>query len=396
MFRKLNILMVNDIIFPDVKGGSGRVVRELSKSLIRKGHNISVLVRRASEILPLREKEEIEICRYSVNYRNNLTFFISSLKNVYVTFNHISKGRKFDLIIFHHPLPALGISLIRRIRKIPKIYIFHSSWPEEFEVKSKKRGVGFFLRRWIERKILKDCSKIVVLSNYSKQKLLDLYGSLRLKVEIIPGGVDIERFKPSDNKNDVRIKLGIPIDKFTLLTIRNLTVRMGLENLIKAMVKVTERYKDILLIIGGRGILESKLKTLTKELGLERYIKFVGLIDEKVLPLYYQAADVFILPSKCLEGFGLVTLEALATGVPVLGTPVGGTIEILRRLDEKFLFKGIDVDSIANLIIESISDADIREGKLREKCRKFVVENYSWERSASELEKVLFSVLNVK
>jgi glycosyltransferase involved in cell wall biosynthesis len=303
------------------------------------------------------------------------------------------KETSFDLINFHHPLSALGVNLSIKAQKISKVYTFHSSWPEEYEIRTKKRGVGFLLRKWIERKVLSSCRNVIVLSEYSKREILKLHQALFLNIKIIPGGVDVDKFRPSEKKDAIRIKLGIPQDKFILLTVRDLTARMGLENLITAMTEITRKYKNILLIICGSGSLESKLKQLTKELGLEKYVKFTGIIEDDVLPHYYQAADIFVLPTKHLEGFGLVTLEALACGTPVLGTPVGATSKILKGLDEKFLFKDATANSMSKLIMEFIDKRINENSQIRKRCRQFVIENYSWEKTTSSLEKLFLELL---
>jgi len=115
--------------------------------------------------------------------------------------------------------------------------------------------------------------------------------------------------------------------------------RMGLDNLILAIEQVIKTAPDIYLVVGGEGPLKDDLISMVKKLGVEKHIEFKGFISEDNLPEYYQMTDLFVLPTRELEGFGLVTLEALACGVPVLGTPVGGTKEIIGRFDPDFLFK---------------------------------------------------------
>jgi glycosyltransferase involved in cell wall biosynthesis len=98
--------------------------------------------------------------------------------------------------------------------------------------------------------------------------------------------------------------------------------------------------------------------------------------------LYYQAADFFVLPTLDLEGFGLVTLEALACGTPVLGTPVGETVEILSGLNPYLLFASSRPEDMARGILEHLSAPAIS----RERCRRYVLEHYSWDRTTIELE----------
>lgn len=387
---KLRILLVTDFIFPDIKGGSGRLVLETAKALAKKGHNVCILTQKTKQqSLDLEEIAGVKIYRHRISYANPLAFVVSAFRSSLKTFNSIIKQTSFNVIIFYQPLCALGIVGARSACDIPKLYHFNSSWPEEYQVKTGRRGAGFFIRRWLEKKVLKASYKVIVLGQFSKDKILQLYPQLNLNVEIIHPGVDIEKFKPSQDKASLRAKLGIPQDKFILFTIRRLTARMGLENLIEAMVTIREKYKNILLLVGGEGSLKEALEKRTKDLQLENYIRFLGNVEDDALPLYYQLADIFILPSKSLEGFGLVTLEALACGLIVLGTPVGETVNILRQLDESFLFKGPDSSSLAELVIKKLSILQDERNQIQHKCRQFVVDNYSWQKTASLLESLI-------
>jgi glycosyltransferase involved in cell wall biosynthesis len=244
-------------------------------------------------------------------------------------------------------------------------------------------------RKLLEKKALRKSDHIVVLSEYTKGKLQQAYGLSPAKIHIIPGGVDLNRFRPHDDKQSLRNRPGIPNDHFTLLTVRNLEPRMGLENLIVAFKKVVEDKNDTLLILGGEGPLTPELKNLAREFGIADLVKFTGFIPEEELPYYYQMADLFILPTRELEGFGLVTVEALASGLPVLGTPVGGTKEILAHLGPEFLFSDTTPDSMARLILKSIqgwaTNPETYNDIVR-KCRKVAENHYSWDAHISKLE----------
>jgi glycosyltransferase involved in cell wall biosynthesis len=131
------------------------------------------------------------------------------------------------------------------------------------------------------------------------------------------------------------------------------------------------------------------LKSLARQIGVEDSVKFVGYIPEEELPYYYQMADLFILPTIELEGFGLVTVEALASGLPVLGTPVGGTKEILGHLGPEFLFSDPTPDSMARLILASMrgwaTNPEIYN-EISRKCRKVAENHYSWNAHVTKLE----------
>jgi glycosyltransferase involved in cell wall biosynthesis len=239
--------------------------------------------------------------------------------------------------------------------------------------------------------MLNASDKVVVLSQFTKNRLLSSYGVSSEKIVLNPGGIDFKKFYPANNKIDIRNRLSIPSEKLVLLTVRNLVPRMGLENLLFAVRQAVERVPDIYLVLGGDGPLKNSLTSLSHELQLQDYVKFVGFIPETELPDYYRMADVFVLPTLELEGFGLVTLEALASGVPVLGTPVGGTVEILNKLDPKYLFRDTNPESMASLIVETCQQFKNNPGLWEEvssQCRLFVQQNYSWDKNIACLEEL--------
>jgi glycosyltransferase involved in cell wall biosynthesis len=208
---------------------------------------------------------------------------------------------------------------------------------------------------------------------------------------IIPGGVDLQQFKPAADKPAIRRKLNLPLDRVVLLTVRNLVPRMGLDNLITAFRRLVQRAPDLFLVIGGDGPLKNALADQIHSTGISNHVKLVSYIPEAQISDYYRMADMFILPTRELEGFGLVTLESMASGVPVLGTPVGGTQEILDRFDPAFLFKNVEPDSLAAMILENyriIRNHPYQWWKICVRCRGFVEKNFSWEKNVDRLETI--------
>jgi glycosyltransferase involved in cell wall biosynthesis len=224
-------------------------------------------------------------------------------------------------------------------------------------------------RKLAEKTALRKSNHIVVLSEYTKEKLKSTYGLPPAKIHVIPAGVDLNRFRPHDDKQSLRNRLGIPNGHFTLLTVRNLEPRMGLENLILGFKKILEAKTHVFLVVGGEGPLTQDLKSLARETGVEDSVKFV--------------------PTRELEGFGLVTVEALASGLPVLGTPVGGTKEILAHMGQEFLFSDATPDSMARLILKSMQDWAINPeiyNEVSRKCRKVAENHFSWDTHITRLE----------
>jgi glycosyltransferase involved in cell wall biosynthesis len=158
---------------------------------------------------------------------------------------------------------------------------------------------------------------------------------------------------------------------------------MGLEELIQAIGLAARLCPGILLLIAGDGYLKATLQHLIVRERLERNVLLLGFVPEESLPVYYEAADIFVLPTQKLEGFGLSTIESLACGTPVLGTPVGATPEVLSALEPQLLFSDSTPSAMAEGILawreQGVSEL------LRKKCREYCVENFSSEGIVQEL-----------
>jgi glycosyltransferase involved in cell wall biosynthesis len=369
--------------------------------LQRRGHNVHILTRRLPEHRSNQEViQGVREWRYDIDQRNSLSFIKSTLLNCKKLFESVQNQYSFDCINFHQPFSARGVICSAASKKIKKIYTCHSLSFEEFQSRNPSpkrfiRKVSCFLniqaRKLIEKKVLNESDSIAVLSRFTQEKLWTAYGIPSGKVVIIPGGVDLQRFSPTGDKVGIRRHLNIPEEKMILFTVRDLEPRMGLENLIFAVKEVIKAVPDAYLLLGGKGPLKNNLVSLAHELGVENHIRFVGFIPEEELPDYYRVADIFILPTIELEGFGLITLEALASGLPVLGTPIGGTVEILGKLDSRYLFKDTKPESMASLIIETCQQFKNNPRLWQDvssQCRAFVEAHYSWERNIDSMEEL--------
>jgi glycosyltransferase involved in cell wall biosynthesis len=401
----LKIIFLADVSISRIIGGAERVLFEQSTRLAGKGHNVHILTRR----LPSHKKNREIICnvnewRYDSGQQNNALLFLKTTsRNARLLFEFIHRRYGFDCINAHQPFTAFGVNQSLISKGIRNIYSCHSLSHEEYISRNIKPNdlikrilylLHIFARKWIEKNVLKHSHTIIVLSRFTQEKLKTVHKIHPQKVSVIPGGVDLKRFSPSDNKRQIRVRLNIPDKKIVLFTVRNLVQRMGLENLISTVGEVVHEIPDIYLVMGGEGPLKDHLMDQVERLGLPGFIKFAGFISEADLPDYYRMSDFFVLPTRELEGFGLITLEALASGIPVLGTPVGGTKEILGGFDSGLLFRDTGVNSMAELIISKCrmlkNDPD-HFRTLSFRCRAFVEKRYSWERNIDALEKVFVS-----
>ena len=397
----MNILFVADVSISNASSGAERVLFEQSTLLGKRGHDVHILTRRLPDHNSNQEAiQDVREWRYDIDQRCSLSFIKSILLNCRNLFESLQTQYSFDCINFHQPFSARGVIRSPASKKVRKIYTCHSLSFEEFQSRNPRpKGIikrlpycfNIQARKLIEKKVLNACDRIAVLSRFTQEKLWSVYKIRSGNVVIIPGGVDLQRFSPGVDRMEIRRRLSIPKEKTILFTVRDLEPRMGLENLIYAFKEVIKAMPDSYLVLGGQGPLKNQLISLSQELGVEGSIRFVGFIPEQDLPDYYRMADVFILPTVELEGFGLITLEALASGVPVLGTPVGGTVEILGKLGSEYLFKDTEPESMASLIIETCQQFRKNPQLWQDvstRCRAFVETHYSWERNVDSTEEL--------
>jgi len=227
----------------------------------------------------------------------------------------------------------------------------------------------------------------------------EIHGIPGKRIVVNPGGVDLDHFSPPQDREQLKKEVNFPENKIHLLTVRNLEPRMGLDNLLKCMSILKDKKARIHLVIGGEGSEKPYLEKLINEYGLIRDVTMRGFIPIEILPKYYCAADFFVLPTRSLEGFGLVTPESMACGTPVLGTPVGGTIEILSNFDSRLLFKDVSPMAMAEGIQVAINKYFLQDGKydeLRAQCREYAERNYSWQRHVDQLMSIIQTVIRAR
>jgi glycosyltransferase involved in cell wall biosynthesis len=292
-----------------------------------------------------------------------------------------------------NPHFALYSSLVTRDMvpaHIPIVTHFHGPWAQESMVEDAGLDWGQKVRYQIKKNVellsYRRSDHFIVLSQYFKNILVKDYGMDAEAVHVIPGAADVERFRPAEDRVLLRRELGLHEGQKVLFCARRLVNRMGIDNLIKAMAAVAKVEPDAVLYIAGDGSLRRQLEALVEELGLGGTVHLLGRVSNEDLVRWYQAADLSIVPTVTLEGFGLVTVEALACGTPVLGTPYGGTKEILGNLSPELLFESHKTDALARKIVAVLEGACILPS--RRACREFVLSRYTWERAADSITAV--------
>ncbi|WP_373231256.1 glycosyltransferase family 4 protein [Cohnella sp.] len=312
-----------------------------------------------------------------------MKFFHTSIRNRTLAFQP-------DVFNPHFGLYASLVS--RRVipAHVPIVSHFHGPWAQESLVEDSGNQLTKFIRYQLKKKVehttYRRSDAFIVLSNSFRDILSREFDIPKESVHRIPGAVDIERFRPSEDRSSLREQLGIRKEQKVLFCARRLVRRMGIDQLILAMTQILREVPDTLLFIAGQGALKDEYERLIDEHHLRSSVRLLGRVSEEDLVRWYQAADVSIVPTRTLEGFGLVTTESLACGTPVLGTPYGGTKEILEPFSSELLFRDGTPAGIAEKVISVMKgECSIPS---REECRRHALQHYTWDKVARSVTSV--------
>lgn len=222
--------------------------------------------------------------------------------------------------------------------------------------------------------IFKYANRVQAISNYLAAFAHDM--GFHGQVSVIPNAVDFKYFSKTISpieRLQIRTKFGFKPDDTILVTTSRLVIKNGVGDIIYALAELPENYK---LLVIGSGELEEGLRLITTKYKLENRVKFCGFIDHGKLPLYLQASDIFIRPSLS-EGLGNSFLEAMAAGLPVIATPVGGIPDFLTDNETGVFCCAKNPSSIARAILK-LTDTDLRN-HIVEQASKMVQEKYNWD-----------------
>jgi glycosyltransferase involved in cell wall biosynthesis len=290
-----------------------------------------------------------------------------------------------DAINIHFALTGLA-ALPHLPKHVPVTCTFHGPWAIESRAEGDST-VSVWFKHQMEALVYGRCDRFIVLSKAFGEILHREYTIPWEKIHIIPGGVDIQRFQNNLSRHQAREKLHWPQDRFILFTPRRLVHRMGLSQLLSAIAQLKTPQPEIWLAIAGKGPLRATLERQATELGLSDQVKFLGFLPDEQLPIAYQAADLTLMPSQSLEGFGLVLLEALASGTPTLCTPVGGMPDVITNFSPDLITASTTDQAIASTL------SDILSGSIalpdRQACRDYAANTFDWVTIAQRVKATL-------
>jgi glycosyltransferase involved in cell wall biosynthesis len=394
----MRILVTSDQWFPDYRGGSARVATETALRLAARDHEVVVVAPEAPGEPRLEERGSLSIHRVVPRGRAPIT-----LLDPVATRRFIGRlDGRFDVAVSHQCTNAFGVASARP--RLPLALVVHASALRELRFDRAHAGIVGKARRLalepalagLERRASRRADRLLVLSEFTRSLIAEDRPDRLSRVVRVSGGVDVDRFRPLDDRQATRSRLGLERERPVLFSARRLAPRMGLESLLAAFARIG---RDALLVIAGTGPLYATLRRLAVDLGVAENVRFLGNVSDGDLVEWYGAADLFVLPTVAYEGFGMATAEALAAGLPVVGTPIGATPELLETLDARLVSEGTDPGSLARAIVAALD----RVGEeLRQRCRDYAVTRLSWEvvipgweaaleetiRGASRLERV--------
>lgn len=390
MTRPLHIAMVTGDFYPDAYGGVHRVVYEVSKGLAGRGHRVHVVTRQVASDAPTRDTiDGIEVWRFAVDDRSLPRFHVTEALAARRALAAVAQAGPLDVVNVHEVLPAVGACFPRRA---PTVWTLHAPWGEEWldafihqRAGKPSWGAGLAARAfagylgWLEGLTLRRAERALVLSEFIKGKLIQTHGYPEDRIRVVGGGVDLERFSPSADRAALKQSFGLSPDQWLILTVRRLAPRMGVSALIEAAAQLRQVRRDFHLLIVGDGVMRPQVEAAIAKLGCGEFVTLVGRVPDERLPDYYRAADLFVLPTRYMEGFGMITPESLACGTPVLGTPVGGTRELLEHSWADMLFADAEPQTMAAKIGEFLSRERLTPA-LRGRCRAFAEEQFDWAR----------------
>lgn len=364
----MNILMLN-YEYPPMGGGAGNATCNIAKELVRMGHNVTVLTSNVGG----QPKEEIQdgvrILRvfswrkgiHDCGLRGAYSYLIAAA----IKLIQLRRQHSFDILHYFFGLPTGLLSFLPwAYRKTPYIVSLRGSDVPYYDIFSRNVHLLNLLLRPITRSIWRGAAKVVALSDNLQQTALRTAPSH--KIEVIPNGVEADLFSPPAVPPETSGRL-------SLLTVSRLINRKGIDHILAALARLGD--PQIELHIVGTGNCEAPLKALCTQLGLDKAVTFHGYHPRKELPHFYNQADVFILPSLA-ESFGLAFAEAMACGLPIIGTRTGGITDLVKE-DNGILVEPANVEELCQAIIHMKEEPAMRAA-MAQANRQRILAHYTW------------------
>ena len=369
-------------------------VRDLTRELGRRGVGVDVFTRSQDEHVPhvlhdlgygnrivhIRAGPEVPMVK------TELVEYLPKFLEGIIQFSQ-AKGLTYDIIHSHYWLSGLAALELRDLWSVPIIQMFHTLAVMKNRVARSEYDAESKVRVDAEKRLLREVDRVVAATQAEVAQIQWLYQIGTENVVVIPPGVDTSHFYPIAN-DEAKEFAGISQEKRIILYVGRIETLKGIETLLRAIAQLIEDgvFQNTpfgLLVIGGDANLSTentsaemlRLKDITESLGLSSVVSFLGKCDQDILNYYYSAADIVVVPSH-YESFGLVALEAMACGTPVVASETGGLVFLIRDGETGFHVPAGDVDSLADRLTRLLKD-DVLLARLGSQAAAYAKE-YDW------------------
>lgn len=386
----MRILFVRNLYLPADFGGN-RYPWEVTARLAQRGHEVVVITGSPSERI---HPPAVRLVTYSASRRTPLHTFLTNAYGARRSTHTVLRGWRPDVIV--HSSPETAFSYYWKNEgstRPPSVYIYHSRFVSDAVDRLSSRvwplsALGHLTRRVIDHVETVDYASpdaIVAVSPYSKTEIEERLGHSDPRIEVIPTGVDTTAFRPG-NRTAARIELGIAVDARVILTVGRLVPVKRYDRAIDALalLRRAEETADFRLIVVGRGPEREALAKRARSKGVETAVRFDGFQQGDELRTRYAAADLVLCTSN-FENWSLSLLEALASGVPVLGVPNGGIPQLLSTVDRQLVLADSEPETAARAIRALVGDPT-RMAELGAVSRRAAIAQYDWDSVVDRLE----------
>lgn len=347
---------------PLIEGGLARHVRKLSENLVELGAEVHVLTRGDGSAADEQLLNGVHVHRVREPDRpRDLGEFVTWIEHMNT--DMLSAGvalgddLEFDVVHGHDWLVASACDHLARRFDRPLVMTIHATeygrhqgWVDKHP-QSHIHGV----EKWVTNR----ADKVIACSAYMREHIADIYALEENDVSVIPNGIDPEDLRPMDNLDELRLAFAAPDEKLVLLVGR-LVYEKGFQVALEALPTLIKNVGNVRFLIAGSGTHEEELKAQAESLGLMEHGTFVGWIGDDVLHSLYKIADLTVVPS-IYEPFGLVALEAMASGCPCIVADTGGLREVVPTEKVGLRFQSRDPESLARMAERVLTDPELRD-----------------------------------
>jgi glycosyltransferase involved in cell wall biosynthesis len=372
------LLYARNLFLPEDLGGN-RYPYETIRRLGARGHPVTVVTPRLHARWP--SLPNVRYRHYPVWRPHAL---VSHATNLVAGWAALRRERRYPVTMAASYEAGLAVG---QLDLGPLVFLFHSEFYSEWVQRQGplRRVIRAYMAA-IERRVFGYSRRIVAVSQFSAGQIADRLPSAAPRVRIVPTGVDTEFFSPAPDKRQARAAVGLPVDEPLLLGVARLAAVKQFDRLITAFAVASAQGLRARLVIAGEGPQRAALERLIATYGLGERVRLAGYCDAPRLRALMQAADLQVC-SSAFENLSMALLDGMACGTPILGTPGGGTPELVGAIEPGLVLRDDQAYTLAEALPVWLGDL-ARLDELGQRARQLAVERYDWERVVDGLEAV--------